>query len=530
MPGPRTRTASPRRWFGLALMSLSLLVIGLDATILAVALPTLTTDLNASTRELQWIVDAYSLTFASFLLPAGLLGDRYGRRAVLLLGFVIFGAASGWAAFSSDAQGLIAARALMGVGAAIITPLTLAMVPVMFPREERGKAHATWSVVSGIGLPLGPILGGWFLEHFWWGSVFLINIPILAIALIGTPFLVPESRAAEAPRVDLLGTLLSTAGLVLLVYGIIEGPHLGWVDVETTGTIVLGLVLLMVFVWWQARTDHPLLDLGLFRSRRFTWPTMALALVFLSLMGMLFVLTPYLQTVLGASPFGTGIRLLPLVAGLLLGAAPSDWLVKRFGAKLVIATGLFVLSAALLGYTRLTVGDSYQFTGTLLVAVGLGMGMTLPSSINHLMEALSAHKTGVGTAVNNAFRQVGAALGVALLGTIINTTYSDKMDSAAALLPPPLRSVVKDSIGAAHEAAARLGPAGDRLVAAANDAYVRAAANAALVAAIVCAVGFVVILLFLPWKPDAVHAPAEAQQEQAGQSDDTAVESSSSLP
>src|SRR3954463_8089601 len=312
-----------RRWWVLGALVVILLAVSLDLTALNVALPTLSTELHASTGALQWIVASYTLVSATLLIPAGLLGDRYGRKKVLLAGITVFLAASALAMFASSPGTLIAARTLMGVGSAVITPLAMSVMLVVFPKEEQPRALAAWAAASFLGLPLGPIIGGYLLDHFWWGSIFFINIPVSAFALVLGVILIPESRSATAPRPDYTGLLLSTSGLAALVYGAIQQEEYGWGDVRVSGVLTAGALLVAAFVAWPRRAARPLIDLGLFRDRRFTGGALPATLLTLALFGVLFVTPQYFQGVLGADALGSGLRLLPLIGGLLVASRLS---------------------------------------------------------------------------------------------------------------------------------------------------------------------------------------------------------------
>jgi MFS family permease len=442
----------PRRWWTLGVLCLSLLVISLDNTILNVALPTLVRDLGASSSQLQWMVDAYVLVFAGLLLTMGSLGDRYGRRLTLFAGFAIFGVFSLVAAWSGTADRLIAARALMGVGGALIMPSTLSILTNVFPAHERGKAIAIWASTAGLGVPLGPVLGGWLLEHFWWGSVFLINAPLVVIALVAAFLLVPESKDPEAAHLDPAGALLSMAGLTALLYAIIEAPNRGWTNGLILGCFGVGAVVLTAFALWELRNPRPMLDTRLFKNARFTGASLAVALVFFALFGSMFFLTQYLQFVKGYTTLGAGLRVTPVVLGILSGTGLSTRLVPKANA-------------------------------------------------------------GVGSAVNDTTRQVGGALGVAILGSLLSTAYTNKLDSISGQLPPPAAAAANSSIGGALEVARRAGgPQGQQLAEFAKRAFVDGMQQALLVGAGVALLGALIALLLLPARDpaDTTDEPAAA--------------------
>jgi EmrB/QacA subfamily drug resistance transporter len=434
-----------------------LLAVSLDLTALNVALPTLSTELNASTGALQWIVASYTLVSATLLIPAGLLGDRYGRKKVLLGGITVFLLASALATLASSTGALIAARTLMGIGSAVITPLAMSALLVVFPREEQPRALAAWAGASVLGLPLGPIIGGYLLDHFWWGSIFFINIPVAALALILGVVLIPESRSATAPRPDYAGLLLSTGGLAGLVYGTIQEEY-GWGDVRVWGVMAAGAIALTVFVAWTRRASRPLIDLGVFRDRRFTGGAVPATLLTFALFGVLFVTPQYFQGVLGADAFGSGLRLLPLIAGLLVTSKLSPRLVARFGPAAVIAAGGIVMAAAMAAGAFSTAGTGYGMAAAWLTVTGLGMGLVLTASMTAAMGALSAERAGVGSAVLMTVRLVGGAFGAAVLGSLLSSGYRSHLDVAG--LPPAAAEAARDKVGGGLAVAGRLHDAG----------------------------------------------------------------------
>jgi EmrB/QacA subfamily drug resistance transporter len=493
-----------RRWWALGALVLSILTIGFDATILNVALPTLATSLHAGTGALQWIVDAYVLVFAGLLLPVGALGDRYGRKRFLVAGLLLFGGSSIVATYAHSTGPLIAARALMGVGAAVLTPISMAVLPVMFPPRERPKAITFVTIGLGLGVPLGPIVGGYLLRHFWWGSVFLVNVPVVVVALIAVLALVPESRDPAPRRVDLLGALLSTAGLVSFVYGIIEAPGRGWDDARVIGTIAAGAVLLTLFVIWERRTREPMIDLGLFGRPRFLWGTTAATVASFALFGLLFVLPQYLQAVRGYDALGTGVRLLPLMGGLIVGARAAETVAKKVGARVPVATGLAVIAGGLgLGATS-TVHSGYWFAATWLALVGAGIGLALAPAMDAVLGELPVGRSGSGTAMTMTLRQVGGALGVALLGSISASAYTGRLDTTG--LPPVAAGPARDSVNGAVAVAQQLhDPA---LLASAGGAYVHAMSVVLVVCSVVAVAGAVLAGVFMPARAATPPVPA----------------------
>ena len=492
-----TTTVYGRRWWALAVLSLSLVVIGMDNTILNVALPTLVRDLDASASQLQWIVDAYILVFAGLLLSMGSLGDRFGRKLGLDVGLVVFGVGSVASAFAGSADVLIGARALMGVGGALIMPSTLSIITNTFTGRERGRAIGVWAGLAGLGIVLGPVVGGWLLERFWWGSVFLVNAPIVVLALAAGWFVVPESKDPAATPLDPIGALLSIGGLVALVYGIIEAPSNGWTDVGTLALFGGAAALLGAFVAWELHRDHPMLRMAFFRDRRFTLGASSIMLASFALLGAIFVLTQYLQFVRGYTPLEAGIRVLP-IGTLIVGAPLSARLVERVGSKVVVGAGLLIVAAGLGVLASAEVDSSYGLVATALALFGFGMGTTIAPATEAVMGSLPLAKAGVGSAMNDTTRLVGGALGVAVVGSVLASAYASSVAAAVAALPPQAASAASDSIGAALGIAGQLGPAGAGLIGAARSAFVDAMATSVLVAAAIALVGGLLALLFLP--------------------------------
>jgi EmrB/QacA subfamily drug resistance transporter len=489
-----------RRWVTLGVLSLSLVIIGLDNTILNVALPTLVRELGASASELQWMVDAYVLVFAGLLLTMGALGDRFGRKRALTSGLIIFGVASVFAAFAGSATSLIAARAVMGVGGALIMPATLSIITNIFTGQERGRAIAIWAAVAGLGIVIGPMLGGWLLGNFWWGSVFLVNIPIVAIALLLGFFFVPESKDPHATPLDPVGAVLSIAGLGTLVYAIIEAPSNGWTNPAVLALFALSIVLLGAFFWWEWRAEHPMLRLEFFKNPRFSAASGAIFLVFFAMFGTVFLLTQYLQFVLQFTPLEAGVRILP-IATMVIAAPPSARFVEKIGSKIVVTSGLVIVSIAMGWLALITIDSGYPHVAGALAILGVGMGLAMAPSTESIMGSLPLAKAGVGSAMNDTTRQVGGALGVAILGSLLASSYGNAMEPIVSKLPAEAAAVAGDSIGGAFAVAGRVGEAGAPLIAAASEAFVGGMSTAVWVAAGVALAGAVVTGLFLPARP-----------------------------
>jgi EmrB/QacA subfamily drug resistance transporter len=499
-----------RRWWGLLVLSLSLVVIGLDTTVLNVALPTLATDLGASTGDLQWIVDSYVLVFAALMLPVGALGDRYGRRAGLVAGLVLFGATSAVASWAGSTGVLIAARAGMGLAAAALGTLALSIIPAMFGPAERPRALAVATVGIFLGLPVGPLLGGWLLDHFWWGSVFLINVPVTLLAAAAALVLLPESRSATARRADPLGGVLVMLGLGALVYGVVEAPVAGWGSGRTVTGLAAGALLLTAFLLVERRIPEPMVDLRLFRDPRFGWATAALTLVSVALFGLLFVLPQYLQVIAGNDAFGTGLRLLPMIGALVVGGAVSDRLAARLGSAPVIAAGLVVLAAGFVAGSRVQADSGYPLLAGALAVIGFGLGAAMPTAVDAVLGALPPDSAGVGMAITTSLRMVAGALGVAVLPSVLSSVYRDPVAAAAGampMLPPAAVTAATDSVAGAAAVADRLGPAGAGLRAAAYAAFADGMSLVLLLGAATAVLAAVLVGLFLPRTP-ATPGPA----------------------
>jgi EmrB/QacA subfamily drug resistance transporter len=487
------------RWIGLAALTVSGLVLGLDITILITAIPTLSAKLNATTDQLQWMSAAYTLSLAGFMLPAGVLGDRFGRKRMLLIGLVTFGISSVVASQMTSANGLIVMRVVMGASGAIILPIMQAILPSMFAEDERQRALGFAGAGSFIGLPLGPLLAGWLLTHYAWGSIFLINAPVVMVAVIGAWLFVPESKAANPKRLDWFGAVLEVAGVTGLVYGIIEEPVHGWANVQVALPIVGGAVLIVAFVAWQLRTRVPLVDLNLFRNRRFALATVAFTVVGFAMTGVLFVLSPYLQIVQGNDAQGTGVRLLPLIAAMMVGAASSDWLSKRLGTKVMVSTGLLGNAAGMLLLSQAGVDTGYTLVGIALAVIGLGIALAMIPALDAILSAIPAGETGAGSALTRAIQNVGSSFGVAVMGSILNSAYQSQVGDRLAGLPPVVQVAAQTSVAVAAAVAKHLpAPLGAHLLRVADEAYAQGMSEVLLVTAGLTVVGALLMALFLP--------------------------------
>lgn len=510
----------PHRWSALAVIVVCLIVVSLDNTILNVALKTIQQDLNASQADMQWIVNAYTLMFAGLMFTFGLLGDRFGRRPVLLAGLAVFGTGSALSAWTSTPAQLIATRALMGVGAATILPSTLSIITNLFPTRQRARAIGVWSAAAGVGLAIGPVAGGYLLENWWWGSVFLVNVPFVVVGLITIRMLVPDSRDPRPGRIDPAGVALSMVGIVAFVFGIVRaGDKADWTSAEALAPLVGGVLLLIVFALVERRSDHPSLDVTLFRRPQFSAASVAVTLVFFALMGLAFVLAFYLQAVRGASPLRAGVLILPAALGIAAASTVAPKLAAMVGTRFTVATGL-ALSAggfAAFGWVgRQTPAAAYEWA---VLAVGLGVGLALAPATESVMSAVPRDKAGAGSAINSTMRLVGGALGVAVLGALLSTYYRDRLGSAADVLPAQYRDAASGSISGTLTAVSNAAADGHRAVAAgklppeaaahaqaalldlvnrADDAFVSAMHIAVLCGAGISLLGVLVALIWLP--------------------------------
>jgi EmrB/QacA subfamily drug resistance transporter len=514
-----------RRWAVLAVLLFSLLVVVLDSSILNVAMKTIAspppTGLGATQSQLEWAINSYTLVFAGLLFTAGLLGDRLGRKKVLLFGMAVFGIGSVLSAFAGSSGELIAYRAVMGFGGAFVLPATLAIIMNVFEREEQPKAIGIWSGAVGLAIAIGPITGGLLLQHFWWGSVFLVNVPIVAAALVAMVFIVPDSRDPRPGRLDPVGVVLSITGLTLLVYGIIKGGQLAdFTAPEVWGTTLGGIAVLVLFVLYEKRSDHPALDVRYFRNPRFSAAVSAIALAFFALMGVTFFVVFYTQSVRGYSALQSGLLILPLAAAQMIFAPRARLVVDRFGVRAVCTAGMALVALTFAGFLLLDQDSPIWVLEVLFFFQGTAMAHVMTPATVSIMQTLPREKAGSGSAVNNTFRQVGGALGVAVLGSLLSATYRHGIEDRLGVLPPAARHAAGESIEGTLGVVARLGPAARALVQPANQAFVHAMHVTALASAGVALIGMVVVLVFLPGK-DAGARPSgggerKAQQVEAG--------------
>src|SRR6266516_43983 len=505
-----------RKWWALAGLTLGVLAVGLDATVLSVALPTLAVSLHASATDLQWFVSAYTLALAVALLPGGLLGDRFGRKKVMIGALSVFGLGSLACAYAPNAGAFIAARTVLGLAAGAMIPLVLSVVAVMFTDQERTKAVGVWAAANFLALPIGPILGGWLLSNYWWGWVFLMNLPVVVIGLVAVTVLVPESRAARRPGLDLAGIATSCGGLAILIYGFIAAGQYGWSSPTAISGIVGGVALLAAFAAWELHLTRrpggqPLVDLSLFRSARFTWGTILQAFGIFAMFGLLFAAPQFFQAILGVDAMGSGVRLLPLMVGLALGAGLADRVASRATAKLTVALGFAILATGLVLGTTMTAGAGDAFIATWTGISGVGFGLALATAASAALVDIPKESAGIGSAVMQAVPKAGAPLSAAVLGSVIASGYHSQLPLAG--LPAATAGAVRSSVFEGIAVARRLGsPA---LLDSVRSAFVHGIGLMLWVSAGLAVAGIALALAFLPWRATAAATGPAATGEAA---------------
>ncbi|MEV6371507.1 DHA2 family efflux MFS transporter permease subunit [Micromonospora musae] len=497
----RDNTGHPRRWAILGVLVISLLVVVLDNTILNVALRTLADPvhgLGASQGQLEWAINSYTLVFAGLLFTFGVLGDRAGRKRFLLIGLVVFGLSSLASAYAQSPGQLVAARALMGIGGAAIMPATLSIISNVFDPRERGRAIGVWAGAVGLAVAIGPVLGGALLENFWWGSVFLINVPVIVVGVILVALLVPESRDPKPGRIDVFGVLLSVVGLVGLTYGIIDGGEHGFGRPLVWVAILGGVAVLAWFIAVERRSSHPSLDVRLFKVPQFAGPVAIIGLIFFAAMGVMFFGSFYLQLVRGYTPLETGLLFLPFAGAQLIFAPRSAAMVRRYGGKAVAVVGLTLTVISLAAFAFIDAKTPIWIVLIFYFIQGVGMANIMPPATESIMSSLPREKAGVGSAISNTIRQVGGALGVAVLGSVLSAVYRGDVEPALNGLPAQARDAATESISGAYAAAGELGPVAPKVLAAANDSFITAMHWAAALSALIAALGIVVAARWLP--------------------------------
>ncbi len=508
---------SSRRWLTLCVLSLCIVVIGIDNTVLNVALPTIVRDLGATGSNLQWIVDAYTIVFACLLLTAGSLGDRYGRKYALRFGLIWFGAFSALAALASSPGMLIVTRGLMGLGAAFIYPTTLSIITNTFHvPSERARAIGIWAGVAGIGISIGPLLGGLLVENFGWPAVFLINVPVCTITVLLAHWFVPNSSAPDESPLDPPGAALSILALVAVLFAVIEAPNRGWTSPVVGGSFAVGATLLGCFIWWERHTPRPMLDIRIFKNARFSAASATITLTQFAMFGSTFLLTQYFQFRLGYSPLKSGIMLMPVAIGLIVGSPNAPKLVHRFGTTRVVVAGLCAVSASTACYASDTLMSSFAIGFGIRLAYGLGLGITQAPVTESIMGSLPRARAGVGSAINDTTRQTGGALGVAVLGSVLAFRYH-RVIAATTGVPAVVLHHARDSIGRSLEEAQKLGgAAGVHLAQAAKQAFISSMRITFSVAAVIVLFAAMVAARFLP--PRAVDVGTETTAEEVAES------------
>ncbi|AWS41873.1 MFS transporter [Streptosporangium sp. 'caverna'] len=508
----------PKRWKILGVLVFSLLAVVLDNTILNVALKTIAdpkVGLGATQSQLEWAINSYTLVFAGLLFTFGVIGDRTGRKRMLLVGMVLFGLASLGSAYAQDPGQLIIARAFMGIGGAAIMPATLAIISNVFPPEERGKAIGFWAGGVGLAVAIGPITGGLLIEHFWWGSVFLINLPIVVISMVLISLIVPDSRDPRPSKLDPVGVVMSIIGLVAITYGIIRGGELATIaSAQVLVPTILGVAVLAAFVWYERRIDHPAFDVTYFRDPRFATAIGMVGIMFFAMMGAMFFLVFYLQIVLGFSPLQAGALLIPFAAAQLIFAPLSQQVARRFGGKLSGTVSMVVVAGVLASYALMDANTPIFLIEIVFFIQGAAMANIMPPATTAIMEALPREKAGVGSAMSNTVRQVAGALGVALLGSVLSATYRDEIAPALTGLPEGIRHVAGESITGTLTAAQGLGARGAALIEPAKLAFVDGMHVTALIAAAIALVGALVVVRWLPGKNAPVFVPASRDRDE----------------
>ncbi|MFE1955601.1 MFS transporter [Streptomyces sp. NPDC059524] len=535
-----------RRWWALLVLCLSLLIIVMANTALTVAAPDMTQDLGLTSADLQWVIDGYTVPYAALMLLLGAIGDKYSRRGALILGLVVFGGGAVAGSLVDSGTGVIAARAVMGVGAAMIMPATLSLLAATFPKGERAKAIVLWTATAGLAIAAGPLVAGALLRDHGWASTFLINVPVAVLAIVGALVLVPPSKAAHQHRIDYVGGLLSVVWVGALVYMIIEGPHFGW-GVKAVGAAVVAGVALVAFVLWELRHPRPVLDVRRFANRRFAGSNLAVALFFLAVFGAFYYLTQHLQFVLGYDALETGVRMLPLAGAVFVGSALTGYLTPRIGMKITVTAGMVGGTTALALLTRVDAGSSYGDFVLPLVILGLAIGLALSPCTDAIMGAFPEAELGVGGAVNDTSLELGGSLGIAILGSVLAGSYSSHLSDATAgtKLPGEALATAQDSVGAGYAVARQIGAQADKLAgqaAAAGDrqqaaqlkaqagqladgarqmadavgsSFSDAVAHTSVVGAVILGVGTVLVGVLLPRKGRGAAQDADGEQTPA---------------
>ncbi|MCQ9132355.1 MFS transporter [Streptomyces hilarionis] len=523
---PVEKTAGPyaRRWWALLVLCLSLLIVVMANTSLIVAAPAMTADLGLSSSDLQWVIDGYTVPYAALMLLLGSLGDKYSRRGALLTGLVIFGAGSVMGSLVDETGLVIAARSVMGVGAAVVMPATLSLLVAIFPKGERARAVTAWTATSGLAIAVGPLVAGQLLRDHSWGSTFLVNVPVALLAVIGALALVPPSRAADMGRIDYVGGLLSIVSVGSLVYATIEGPHFGWGAGPVTAAVVAGIGL-AAFVAWELRHPHPMLDVRRFRLRPFSGSMLAVLFFFFGTFGAIYYATQFLQFVLGYDALETGVRLLPLAGAVFAGAAATGWLTPKLGVKALVVAGMAIGTGGVFLLTRIDPASTYADFLAPMAMLGFAIGLSVSPATDTIMGSFPESELGVGGGANDTALELGGSLGIAILGSLLGTAYRDELTGLVGdRLPAAALETAKDSVGGGLAVARQVAqdPAGgarqaQTVVEAVHQAFAHGVAQTSLIGGIIMAAGTMIVFAVLPGrKAAAARQAADARRtEQA---------------
>lgn len=516
---PISDAVQRRRWWILAVLCLSLMIVSVGNSSLNVTIPTLSRELGATEAQLQWVIAVYSLVFAGLLFSSGSIGDRFGRKGALQFGLVLFLLACVSATFATEMWHLIAARAVMGVGAAFIMPATLSILVNVFPPGERTKAIAIWAGVAGAAGSIGPVASGLILNHFWYGAVFLVNVPICLVGLVAGFFLLPKSRDPKQTALDPVGALLSIVGIVAVVYGLIEAPEKGWSGPGTLSAFGVGMAFLVLFVLWELRQDEPMLDIRLFRNGAFSTGTTGMILVFMAMYGVMFLITQYFQLILGYTPLDAALRFLPMAPIMLIVSPLTPRLSRRFGANRTVSAGLLLVATALLMFRAISPTTSYWYILAAVVPMVTGMALAMSPMTAAIMSAVPPHRAGAGSAMNDVSRELGAALGVAIMGSVAASQYADKIDSLTGGLAPAVQEAARTSLAGALRVSSEVeGAAGQALAAGAQASFIDGVHLAVTVGAVLATISALIVLRFLPRQVShdgAAHGPIESIEDAA---------------
>ena len=489
-----------QRWLILAVMCLSLLIVTIGNTSLNVALPSLSRELHATNSQLQWMVAGYSLVFAGFLFTAGTLGDRYGRKGILQMGLILFGLTSAYAAFiAGSASALIVARGVMGFAGAMIMPATLSIITNVFPRNERARAVALWAGISGTGAVIGPLIAGYILEHASWHAIFVVNLPLVILALVAGAILVPRTADPSHATFDILGAILSVVGVASLVYATIEAPLHSWGSGTTLSILAVSAVALALFVWWELRIKHPMLDVRLFGTKTFGTSSLSLTLLFFVLYGMFFNISQLMQLIYNYTPFSAAVRFIPIAIALTVASTSSTRLVDNFGKRRVVATGMLIVTVGVTILATIGLAPNYPRLAIAMFVTAFGIGLAMSPTTDLLMSSVPRSRAGMGSAMNDTTRELGGALGVAILGSILASHYVARLGNLFSAFPVAARVIARGSLaGALGVASTAKGSGGAQLILASKSAWLSSYKYSLIVAAIIIGIATIIAYKALP--------------------------------